>query len=100
MHRIERDDGAGGDAEFSQQHLGCWNLVGFLGDVDMSEHEGGVGGKGAEHLSGSPIAEVVEAATQCLAIQRDAAPLGRGVRCLQLCGMAPEDRSQCEPMPS
>jgi hypothetical protein len=43
VHRIERDDGAGGDAEFSQQHLGYRNLVGFLGDVDMGEHESGVG---------------------------------------------------------
>jgi hypothetical protein len=58
---IERDDGSICDAKFGQQRLRCRDLVGFLGDVDMGEHEGGVGGERAQHLGGSPVTEVVEA---------------------------------------
>jgi hypothetical protein len=73
VQRIERDDGTGGDAEFGQQRLCRRDLVGFLGDIDMGEHEGGVGGEGAEQLGGGPITEAVEAAAQRLAIKCDAA---------------------------
>jgi hypothetical protein len=101
MQRIERDDGGVGDAEFSQQRLRCWDFVGLLGNVDMGEHEGGVGGERAQHLSGSTVMEVVEAAAQGLAIQRDAALSGCGVRRLQQGGMATEDslyRGRIEPL--
>ena len=73
VQRIEGDHGAGGDAEFGQQRLRCRDLVGFLGDVDMGEHERGVGGERAEHLGGGAVVEVIEAAPQRLAVQRDAA---------------------------
>ena len=83
MQRIERDDGAVGDAEFGEQGLRRRNLIGFLGDVDMSKDEGGIGGERAQHLGGSTVVEIVEAAAQRLAIERDAALPG-----CRACGMA------------
>jgi hypothetical protein len=76
VQRIERDDGAGGNAEFRQQRLRRRDLVGLLCDVDMGEHEGGVGGERAQHLRRGAVVEVVEAATQRLAIQCDRARSG------------------------
>lgn len=92
MHRIERDDGAVSDTEFGEQGLSRRNLVGLLGDVDMCEHEGGVGGECAEHLGGGAVVEVVEAAAQRLTVQRDAAVSRRRACRLQQSGMAAEDR--------
>jgi len=92
MQRVERDNGAGGDAEFGEQGLRRRDLVGLLGDVDMGEHEGGIGSERAQHLGCGAVVEVVEAAAQRLAIQRDAALSGRRASCLQQGGMAAEDR--------
>ena len=75
-----------------QQRLRRRDLVGLLGDVDMGEHEGGVGGERAQHLGRGTVVEVVEAAAQRLAIQRDAALSGRCAGGLQQRGMAAEDR--------
>src|ERR1700758_2092226 len=101
VQRIERDDGAGGDAEFGEQGLRCWNLVGFLGDVDMGKDEGGLGGERAQHLGGSAVVEIVKAAPQRLAIQRDAARPGGRACGLKPGGMATEDsldRRRIEPL--
>jgi hypothetical protein len=92
VQRIERDDGAVSDTEFGQQRLRRRELVGFLGDVDRREHERGVGCKRAENLGGGPVAELVEAAAQRLAIERDAALSGHGACRLQQGGMAAKDR--------
>ena len=73
MYRIECDDDAALDAEFGQQPRCCRDLVGLLGDVDMGENEGRVGGERAQYLGGGAVVEMVEAAAQRLAIQRDAA---------------------------
>jgi hypothetical protein len=73
MQRIEGDNGALGDAEFGEQGLRRRDLVGLLGDVDMGEHEGGMGGERTQYLRRGVVIEVVEAAAQRLAIQRDAA---------------------------
>jgi len=82
VQRIERDDGVGGDAEFGEQCLGCRNFVGLLVDVDMGEHQRGVGGKRAQQLGGGAVMKVVEAAAQRLAVQRDAALSGRSAGCM------------------
>jgi hypothetical protein len=99
--RIERDDGAGGDAEFGEQDLGRRDLVGFRGDVDMGKDEGGIGGECAQHLGGSAVVEIVKAAPQRLAIQRDAARPGCRACGLKPGGMATEDslnRRRIEPL--
>ena len=101
MQRIERDDGAVGDAEFGEHGLRRRNLVGFLGDVDMGKDEGGLGGERAQHLGGSAVVEIVEAAPQRLAIQRDAALPGCRACGLKQGGMATEyslDRRRIEPL--
>ena len=89
---IERDDGAVGDAEFGQQRLGCRDLVGLLGDINVGEHGRGIGGERAQHLRRGTVVKIVEAAAQRLAIQGDATLSGRGVRCLQQRSMAAKDR--------
>src|SRR5271169_5161648 len=101
MQRIERDDGAVGDAEFGEQRLRCRDLVGLRGDVDMGEHQGGVGGERAQHLGGGTVIEAVEAAAQSLAVESDAALSWSCLRRLQLGGMAAENslhRSRIEPL--
>ena len=90
MQGIERDAGAAGDAVFGEQRLGHRDLVGLPGDVDVGEHEGGVGGERAQHLGGGTVVEGVEAAAQRLAVERDAALPRRGVRRLQQGGMTAE----------
>jgi hypothetical protein len=70
VQRIERDDGAGGDAEFGEQRLGCRNFVGLFVDVDMGEYQRGVGGEGTQQLGGGAVMEVVKAAAQRFAVQR------------------------------
>jgi len=92
VQRIERDDGAVGDAEFGQQRLRRRDLVGLLGDVDVGEHQRGVGGERAQHLGGRAVVEPVKTAAQRLAIQRDAALSRCGARRLQQGGMTAEGR--------
>lgn len=79
VERIERDDGAIADAEFGEQRLCCGDFIGFLGDIDMREHQCGVGRESAEHLRGGPVIEIIEAATEGFAIESDAAVSGCGV---------------------
>src|SRR6201993_2085969 len=101
VQRIERDDGAIGDAEFGEQGLGRRNLIGFRGDVDMGKDEGGLGGERAQHLGGRAVVELVEAAPQRLAIQRDAALPGCRACGLKQGGMTTEyslDRRRIEPL--
>ena len=89
---VERDDGAGSEAEFGEQGLRGRDFVGSLGNVDMGEHERGVGGERAQHLGSGAVAELVKAAAQCFAVQGDAARPRRGARRLQQGGMAAEGR--------
>ena len=72
VYRIECDDRTVLDTEFRQQRLCCRDLVGFLGDIDVGEYQGRVRGEGAQYLGGGAVVEVVEAAAQRLAIERDA----------------------------
>jgi hypothetical protein len=92
VQRIECDEGTASEAEFSKQRLRGRDLVGLLGNIDMREHERGVSGECAQHLGGSAVVELVKAAAQRLAIERDAAlPRCRACR-LQQGGMATECR--------
>ncbi len=95
MQRVERDDGAIGNARFGQQRLRRRDLVGPLGDVHVGEHERGVAGKRAQHLRRGTIVELVKAAAQRLAIKRDAALSRCGARCLQQGGMVAESLLHC-----
>ena len=72
MQRVERDDGAGGKAEFGQQGLCCRDLVGPFGDVDVREHQRRVDRERAQHLGGCTVVELVETAAQRLAVKGDA----------------------------
>jgi len=85
---IEGDDGAGRHAEFGKQRLRRRDFVGLLGDPDMREHERGVGGERAQHLGGDAVMEVVEAAAERLAVERDDPLSGRRPCGLQHGGMA------------
>ena len=84
-----------GQSQFSEQCLRCGDFVGFVVDVDVGEHQGGVGGEGAEDLGGGAVVEVVETATQCLAIQSNAALSRRCPGGLQPGGVAAEDGLDC-----
>ena len=57
----------------------------------MRQHQRGVGGEDAEHLRGGAVAELVEAAAQRLAIDRQAGRTRLGAGRLQQAGMAAED---------
>ena len=101
MQGIEGDDCVLGDAHFGEQRLGGRDLAGFLTDVDMSEHQPGVGGEGAEHMSRGAVMEPVETAAQGLAVEGDAGRAGLGPGRLQLCRMASErglHRGRIEPL--
>jgi hypothetical protein len=92
VQRIQRDDGAAGEAEFGQQFLRCRDLVGPLGDVKVGEREQGIGGERAQHLGSGTITKIVEAAAQHLAIEGYASLPRRPVRGLEQGGLKAEDR--------
>ena len=67
--------GVGGEQDAAQaqlldQRLGRRDLIAF-GDLLMREDEGRLAGEGAQHLGGGLVVQMVEAAAQRLAIQRD-----------------------------
>jgi len=92
VQSIEGEDGVLTDAEFGKQRLCRGDLIGFCIDIEVRQHELGVGGKSAEHVSGGSIVELVEAAAQSLAVQRDAAGTGPGVRRVQQPRVPTKDR--------
>ena len=67
------------------QRRSRWNSAG-------GEHELGVAGEGAEHMSGGTVMEVVETAAQGLAIKGDAAPSRCCFRDLKQSSVAAEGR--------
>ena len=60
------------------------------GDLLVRQDEGGVAGEGAEHMGRFPVVQVVEAAAQRLAIERDGALPGHLDGPVQLVRMAAE----------
>jgi hypothetical protein len=76
------------EAKFSKQSLCCGNLIGFIFNVDVGEHQRRVSGKGSQHLRCGTVMKIIETATQGFAIERHAAPSLRRCRLLQLRGVA------------
>ena len=69
--------GIGGEQHAADPQLGDqrWHgrdLAGCPCDLLVGQDEGGVAGKRAEHMSRFPVVQVIEAAAQRLAIERDA----------------------------
>ena len=91
VQSVKRDD-AVRDVEFAEQSLRGGNLVGFLLDIDVRQDQTGPGVECVQQLGRLAIAEIVEAAPQCLAVERDAAScrIGRIVR--QSGGVQAENR--------
>ncbi len=86
--------GVGGEQDAAQaqlldQRLGRRDLV-ALDDLLMREDEGRLAGERAQHLGGGLVVQVVEAAPQRLAIQRDDPPPWRGGGVTKMLGMAAE----------
>jgi hypothetical protein len=79
-----------GQAELGEQRLSGRDLVRLLVDVAVRQHQRGVGGEDAEQLGGGAVAELVEAAAQRLAVDRQAGPARLGAGRLQQAGMAAE----------
>ena len=90
MQGIERDQVAN-EAELTKQRLGGRDLVGLVVNVAVRQDQRGVGGEDAEHLRGGAVAELVEAAAQRLAIDRQAGRTRLGAGRPQQAGMAAED---------
>ena len=65
-------------AQGFNQLLGGLNLMVFvaivIGDPDVAEHQGGVGGQCAQHLRGLAVFGVIEAAAEGLAVHGDTGP--------------------------
>src|SRR3954466_4879404 len=75
-------------AQLLDQRLRRRDLV-ALGDLLVGQDERRLAGEGAEHLGGGPVVQVVEAAPQRLAVERDDPPPRRG-SVAELLGVAAE----------
>jgi len=75
VHGVASDD-VSGHVEVLQQLLHGRDFVGFLIDFDVGEHQRRIDRERAEHLFGLGVVEIVEAALQRLAVERDDAGLG------------------------
>ena len=73
-----------GHVEFLQQLLHGRDFVGFLIDFDVSKHQRRIDRERAEHLFGLGVVEIVEAALQRLAVERDDAGLGPNGRAVEV----------------
>ena len=85
-------------AQLLDQRLGRRDLV-ALGDLLMGQDERALAGEGAEHLRRGLVVEMVEAAPQCLAVQRDDPPPRCGADVTKMLGVAAEgglDRGRVE----
>ena len=79
MQRIGGEEHAG-QAEFRDQPRHGGNLVGRRRDLLVRQDQRSLAGKRAQHMGGGLIVQVVEAAAQRLAIQRDGAPPSAPIR--------------------
>ena len=78
MQRIHGDH-ARGQPEFTEQALDGRDLVGLVVDLEMAQHQGAIGGEGADQVGRPGVGELVEAAAQRLAVEGDHAhALARG----------------------
>ena len=76
MHGVASDN-ASGNVEFGQQLLYGRDLVGFLIDFDVREDQRRIDGERAEHLFCLGVVEIIEAAFERLAVERDDADADR-----------------------
>ena len=63
MQRIHGDH-TRGQPEFAEQALDGRDLVGLFVDLKMAQHQGGIGGEGADQVGRPGVGEIVEAAAQ------------------------------------
>ena len=70
MHGIKGDD-AVRDMEFAEQLLRGGDFVGLFRDIDVCQDETGFDVEGVQHLGRLAIGEIVEASSECLAVDRD-----------------------------
>ena len=70
MHGIKGDD-AVRDMEFAEQLLRGGDFVGLIRDIDVCQDETGFDVEGVQHLGRLAVGEIVEAPSECLAINRD-----------------------------
>ena len=83
VHGVARDN-ASGNVEFGQQFLHGRDFIGFLIDLDVREHQRRIDRERAEHLFGFGVVEIVEAALQRLAVERDDAGFGSTGRAVEV----------------
>ena len=70
MHGIKGND-AVRDMEFAEQLLRGGDFVGLIRDIDVCQDETGFDVEGVQHLGCLAIGEIVEASSECLAVDRD-----------------------------
>ena len=90
MHGIERDD-AVRDMEFAEQLLRGGDFVGLFRDIDVRQDETGFDVESVQHLGRLAVGEIVEASSECLAIDRDDTSCRIGNGAAQTSGMLAED---------
>ena len=74
-------------AERLDQGLHGWDLVGGIAHLLMRQDQGRLAGEGAQHVRGSPVVQMVEAALERLAVERHDAWLAGWRPAAQLPGM-------------
>src|SRR3954449_9794627 len=87
-----------GQAQVLHQRRHGRDLAGRPGHLLVGQDEGGVTGKGAEHMSCGPVVQVIEAAAQRLAIKCDGALPSHLDRPVQLVRMAAEGSLEIVPL--
>jgi hypothetical protein len=89
MQRVGGEEHAG-EAEFRDEGRHSGNLVRCRRDLLVRQDQRSVAGKRAQHVRGGLIMQVVEAAPQRLAVQRDGAPALSADALVEALGVAPE----------
>jgi hypothetical protein len=70
VHSIDGDESAG-ETQFGKQSLHRRNFVRLLVTVEMRQHQRCIRRERAQNMRGFAVLEMVEAATQCLAVDGD-----------------------------
>ena len=90
MHGIKGND-AVRDIEFAEQLLRGGDFVGLFLDIDVCQDETGFDVEGVQHLGRLAIGEIVEASSECLAVDRDDASRRIGNGAAQTSGVLAEN---------
>jgi len=89
MHGIDGDHGIG-QAKRSEQSSHSGDLIGLVVTVDMRQHQSRVGSEGTKQVRGTAVDEVIEAAPQGLAVNRNMTATVAGDGAVQRRGMVAE----------